>query len=323
MPETDDGAAAVAVGSEVTAEQATAVIAGEATEAPAETVETAASEGDGAAEIPEAASSAGNGAAAPRDGAPSTVSEEEAAEFEAFLDQYETHLVEGDIVTGTVLHMTDSDVIVDVGYKSEGIIPLDEFRDVDGNVRVREGDEIDVLVQRADNRRGHLVLSHRKAEKMKVWNQIEDAFEKQTPVRGRVVDRIRGGLEVDIGEIGVRGFRPGSQVDFRPVRNLGSYKGRELELRVLKLNKRRGNIVLSRRVILEEEKTEFDLILVSFGEKKINVIKAVREVTDLGLREAKELVESAPTRVKEGVNKEEADNIKGKLEEAGATVQVG
>ena len=132
-------------------------------------------------------------------------------------------------MTGTVLHMTDSDVIVDVGYKSEGIIPLDEFRDVDGNVRVREGDEIDVLVQRADNRRGHLVLSHRKAEKMKVWNQIEDAFEKQTPVRGRVVDRIRGGLEVDIGEIGVRGFLPGSQVDLRPVRNLGSYKGRELE----------------------------------------------------------------------------------------------
>ncbi|CAI8022256.1 30S ribosomal protein S1 [Geodia barretti] len=165
-------------------------------------------------------------------------------------------MVEGDIVTGTVLHMTESDVIVDVGYKSEGIIALDEFRDVDGNVRVREGDEIDVLVQRADNRRGHLVLSHRKAEKMKVWNQIEDAFEKQTPVRGRVVDRIRGGLEVDIGEIGVRGFLPGSQVDLRPVRNLGSYKGRELELRVIKLNKRRGNIVLSRRVVLEEEKTK-------------------------------------------------------------------
>ena len=216
---------------------------------------------DAVAEVAESANSTGNGSAPAQDGAPSAlsaeaVSVEEAAEFEAFLDQYQTHMVEGDIVTGTILHMTDSDVIVDVGYKSEGIIPLDEFRDVDGNVRIREGDEIDVLVQRADNRRGHLVLSHRKAEKMKVWNQIEDAFEKQTPVRGRVVDRIRGGLEVDIGEIGVRGFLPGSQVDLRPVRNLGSYKGRELELRVIKLNKRRGNIVLSRRVVLEEEKTK-------------------------------------------------------------------
>ena len=178
----------------------------------------------------------------------------DAAEFEAFLERYDTHLVEGDIVTGTVLHMAGSDVIVDVGYKAEGIISVDEFRDVEGNVRVREGDEIDVLVQRTDNRRGRLVLSHRKAEKMKVWNQIEDAFESQTAVRGRVVERIRGGLEVDIGEIGVRGFLPGSQVDLRPVRNLASYKGRELDLRVIKLNKRRGNIVVSRRVVLEEEK---------------------------------------------------------------------
>ena len=253
MPETDEGVAAVAVGSELAGEQTPAAIAGDATESLAE---EAVAGPEAVAEVAESANSTGNGSAPAQDGAPSGVSAEEAAEFEAFLDQYQTHMAEGDIVTGTILHMTDSDVIVDVGYKSEGIIALDEFRDVDGNVRIREGDEIDVLVQRADNRRGHLVLSHRKAEKMKVWNEIEDAFEKQTPVRGRVVDRIRGGLEVDIGEIGVRGFLPGSQVDLRPVRNLGSYKGRELELRVIKLNKRRGNIVLSRRVVLEEEKTK-------------------------------------------------------------------
>ncbi len=188
-------------------------------------------------------------------GAPGDAAEA-AAEFEAFLARYDTHLSEGDIVTGTILHMTDADVIVDVGYKSEGIISVDEFRDVEGNVRVQPGDAIDVLVQRTDLRRGHLILSHRKAEKMKVWSQIEDAFEQQIPVRGRVVERIRGGLEVDIGEIGVRAFLPGSQVDLRPVRNLSSYKGRELDLRVIKLNKRRGNIVLSRRVVLEEEKAK-------------------------------------------------------------------
>ncbi len=197
---------------------------------------------------------AANGADAANGAGVESSASDDRAEFEAFLERYDTHLVEGDIATGTVLHMTDADVIVDVGYKAEGIISVDEFRDVEGNVQVREGDEIDVLVQRTDNRRGRLILSHRKAEKMKVWNQIEDAYESQTAVRGRVVDRIRGGLEVDIGEIGVRGFLPGSQVDLRPVRNLASYKGRELDLRVIKLNKRRGNIVLSRRVVLEEEK---------------------------------------------------------------------
>ena len=264
MPETDEGAAAVAVGSEVVADPdpaaLTDALAGElAGETGGEAAESAAGDPAPAPAAPEAAGNGADGAggaSGAADSGSSAVSAAEAAEFEAFLEQYETHLVEGDIVSGTILHMTDADVVVDVGYKSEGIIPLDEFRDVEGQVRIEQGDEIDVLVQRADNRRGHLVLSHRKAEKMKVWNQIEDAFEKQTAVRGRVVDRIRGGLEVDIGEIGVRGFLPGSQVDLRPVRNLGSYKGRELELRVIKLNKRRGNIVLSRRVVLEEEKTK-------------------------------------------------------------------
>ncbi len=202
----------------------------------------------------------------------------DAAEFEAFLEKYDTELMEGDIVTGTVIQMGDNDAIVDVGYKSEGMIPLEEFRDMDGNVRIQQGDEIDVLVQRADSRRGHIILSHRKAEKMKVWNQIEDAYENQVPVRARVVERIRGGLEVEIGDIGVRGFLPGSQVDLRPVRNLGSYKGRDLDLRVIKLNKRRGNIVLSRRVVLEEEKqktlTALEVGRVFRGE--------VRDLTDYG-----------------------------------------
>ncbi len=258
LPEPDEAAAAPTVGVEVSGEAL--LPAGEPVAEPGGEVDDSA---DPAAGVVSA--EAENGQLATEAESPDDARADEqngesrdadAAEFEAFLDHYDTQLTEGEIVTGTVLHMAGGDVIVDVGYKCEGIISVDEFKDVEGNTRVREGDQIDVLVQRTDNRRGHLVLSHRKAEKMKVWNQIEDAFEKQTPVRGRVVDRIRGGLEVDIGEIGVRGFLPGSQVDLRPVRNLGSYKGRELELRVIKLNKRRGNIVLSRRVVLEEEKTK-------------------------------------------------------------------
>lgn len=264
MPDTEDGAAVATAASELAGGALPPTPEGAPT--PPELTPASTTDGDApvpvSAEVEEVAAAEAAAAAATNgqatDGGNGAVDDaaEAAAEFDAFLERYDTQLIEGDIVTGTVLHMTDSDVIVDVGYKSEGILSVDEFRDVEGNVKVQPGDAIDVLVQRADNRRGHLILSHRKAEKMKVWSQIEDAFEKQIPVRGRVVERIRGGLEVDIGEIGVRGFLPGSQVDLRPVRNLGSYKGRELELRVIKLNKRRGNIVLSRRVVLEEEKTK-------------------------------------------------------------------
>ncbi len=263
MPETDDGVAVATAENDLPAKMLGVALTEEGAE---EEALAGRSSGEGAPEVGDSASAMGGDgdgdslpmtAAAAEDGnGTADAAAEDAAEFEAFLDRDDIQLVEGDIVPGSVLQMIGSDVIVDVGYKSEGILSVDEFRDVDGNVRVREGDEIDVLVQRIDNRRGHLVLSHRKAEKMKVWNQIEDAFESQTTVRGRVVERIRGGLEVEIGEIGVRGFLPGSQVDLRPVRNLGSYKGRELDLRVIKLNKRRGNIVLSRRVVLEEEKTK-------------------------------------------------------------------
>lgn len=216
--------------------------------------------GNGAASVeangadPEAAAAGveGNGTGANGRDAVAELSED--AQFEQFFEAYDPQVIENELIVGQIVQVRESEVVVDIGYKSEGIISIDEFRDVEGQVKVVPGDEVEVLVQRFDNRRGHLSLSFRKAQKMRVWNQIEDAFEKQTTVVGRVVERIRGGLEVEIGEIGVRGFLPGSQVDLRPVRNLGSYKGRELELRVIKLNKRRGNIVLSRRVVLEEEK---------------------------------------------------------------------
>jgi len=249
----------------------------------------AAVDGDGAVPAPAAdADGAGEASAVPPvdastngssgNGAEAPVELSEDAEFEQFLDAYDPQVNENELEVGRVVQLRDSEVVVDIGYKAEGIISLDEFRDVEGNVKIAPGDEVEVLVQRCDNRRGHLSLSFRKAQKMRVWNQIEDAFEKQTTVLGRVVERIRGGLEVEIGEIGVRGFLPGSQVDLRPVRNLGSYKGRELELRVIKLNKRRGNIVLSRRVVLEEEK-EKTLAALEVG----RVFRGeVRDLTDYG-----------------------------------------
>lgn len=174
-------------------------------------------------------------------------------EYEKLLDEYNSNISEGEVVTGRVLQISPSEVIVDVGYKSEGIIPLDEFRDEFGNVSIKQGDEVDVLFEKAENKEGYLILSREKAEKMKVWDQIERAYQTREVVTGRVIERIKGGLAVDIG---VRAFLPGSQVDVRPVRNLESLKGEELRMRVIKVNKKRGNIVLSRKVVLEEELSE-------------------------------------------------------------------
>ena len=174
-------------------------------------------------------------------------------EYEKLLDQYNSNLTEGEVVKGKVLQVSDSEVVVDVGYKSEGMIALEEFRDEDGNINIQAGDTVDVLLEKTEDKNGNLVLSREKAEKMKVWDQIEEAYHSRRVVKGRVIERIKGGLAVDIG---VRAFLPGSQVDVRPIRNLESLRGQELEMRVIKVNKKRGNIVLSRKVVLEEELTE-------------------------------------------------------------------
>jgi small subunit ribosomal protein S1 len=173
-----------------------------------------------------------------------------AEDFEKLLDEYNSNISEGEVVSGKVLQISDGEVVVDVGYKSEGIIPLNEFRDEDGNLTLKVGDTVDVLLEKAEDKNGYLILSREKAEKMKVWDTIEEAYQNRTIVTGRVIERIKGGLAVDIG---VRAFLPGSQVDVRPVRNLDSLRGQELEMRVIKVNKKRGNIVLSRKVVMEEQ----------------------------------------------------------------------
>jgi small subunit ribosomal protein S1 len=177
-------------------------------------------------------------------------------EFARLLELYDSsfrNLGEGEVVKGTVLKVTPSDVVIDVGFKSEGMIPLQEFLDENGQLTVQAGDIVDVLLERTEDRDGYVVLSREKAEKMKIWDEVEKAYADRKVVIGRVIERIKGGLAVDIG---VRAFLPGSQIDVRPVRNLDALKGQELRMRVIKVNKKRGNIVLSRKVLLEEENAE-------------------------------------------------------------------
>ena len=204
------------------------------------------------------------------------------AEYAHLLELYDRsfrNISEGEVIKGTVLKVSSSEVIVDVGYKSEGIISLSEFFDETGQITVQPGDTVDVLLERTEDRDGHIVLSREKAEKMKIWDEVEKAHADRKVVIGRVIERIKGGLAVDIG---VRAFLPGSQIDVRPVRNLDSLKGQELRMRVIKVNKKRGNIVLSRKVLLEEENAEKKKdTLAELTEGKV-MKGVVKNITDYG-----------------------------------------
>ena len=203
-------------------------------------------------------------------------------EYEHLLAQYENsfkNLQEGQIIRGRILSVTGSEVIVDIGYKSEGIIPVSEFTDFSGEVTVKPGDSVDVLLERTEDQNGYVVLSKDKAEKMKVWDDVEKSYRSGSTVRGRVIDRIKGGLAVDIG---VKAFLPGSLVDVKPVKNLEALRGKDLEFKVISVDKKRGNIVLSRKAVVEieqEAKKKETLQLLEEG----RVLRGtVKNLTDYG-----------------------------------------
>jgi small subunit ribosomal protein S1 len=206
---------------------------------------------------------------------------EEEETYEQLLDQYGARkFAEGEVMKGTVLKITDTDVVVDIGYKSEGVIPVAQFIDPVGHVMIKVGDVIDVLLEDTDDGDGHVVLSKEKAEKVKVWEEVEKAHNENTIIRGRVIERIKGGLSVDIG---VRAFLPGSQIDVRPVKNLDALRGKEIECRVIKLNRKRGNIVLSRKIVLENEQARKKALTLEVLEEGSDVRGIVKNITDYGV----------------------------------------
>jgi small subunit ribosomal protein S1 len=173
---------------------------------------------------------------------------------ERFADLFEKAartIKEGEVVQGTVLGIDNEHVHVDVGFKSEGLIPLWELMADDGRVLVKPGDKVDVLIEETEDADGRIALSKEKADRLKIWDEISRAYEADEAVEGVIVARVKGGLSVDIG---VKAFLPGSQVDLRPVRNLEALMGERTAFKIIKFNKRRGNIVLSRRALLEKER---------------------------------------------------------------------
>ena len=182
------------------------------------------------------------------------------------------------VVTGTVVKITDKHAVIDIGLKSEGLIPLDQVMDHTGTPKFAVGDTIEVVVEREESEGGYLV-SYEKALRHKVWDKLEEAANTKIPVKGIVVSRVKGGITVDIG---IKAFLPGSQVEIRPVRNLDAYIGTEIDVRVIKLNKKRGNVVVSRKEILEEEQNaKKDVTLANLEEGAV-FTGVVKNLTDYG-----------------------------------------
>jgi small subunit ribosomal protein S1 len=212
-------------------------------------------------------------------GAPRKEGEHDAAE-DRMEDWYQQELVEfeeGEVVRGRVVQVRDSEVLIDVGYKSEGSIPIEEFQR--GGILPKVGDEIEVYLEAKEDNEGLIVLSKDKADKIKVWDAVSRAHERGTPVEGRVVEVVKGGLAVDVG---VKAFLPGSQVDLRPVKNLAAMLGQTIRAKVIKLNRRRGNVVLSRRAVLEEEREEKKKHTLEVLQEGMALSGIVKNITDYG-----------------------------------------
>ena len=193
----------------------------------------------------------------------------EAAAVEAYGDK---------ILSGKVEKQTDKYLVVDVGLKSEGLLPLEQVLDASGAVKFQPGDVIDVVIEREEPEGGYLV-SYERAQRLRIWDTIEKAASEKTPVTGTVVSRVKGGLTVDIG---IKAFLPGSQLEIRPVRNLDTYLGQPIQVRVIKLNKKRGNVVVSRKEILEEEQNSKRSATMEHLAEGAVLTGTVKNLTDYG-----------------------------------------
>ncbi len=213
----------------------------------------------------------------------SSSSMQDIADADSFMKLYEESLKsiqEGEVIQGEIVQVGKEYVLVDIGYKSEGQIPIGEFLDSDGQMNAKVGDKVEVLLEREADDEGAILLSKEKAAKIKIWDDIKDIYESDGTIKGKILSRVKGGLSVDIG---LQAFLPGSQVDLRPVRDMDALVGTEHEFKIVKYNKRRGNIVLSRRALLESDRMAIrEKTLKSLAEEAV-LQGTVKNITDYGL----------------------------------------
>jgi small subunit ribosomal protein S1 len=206
----------------------------------------------------------------------------EETDYEQLIDDY-SHFApphDGELLQGRVVKLHEKDVIVDFGYKSEGLVPIEQFIQPDGNVHIRTGDVIDVMVDRQGIQpEGYILLSHEKASRLRSWDNLEKAHRDGLVVSGRVTGRIKGGLSVDVG---VPAFMPGSQIDVRPTHNLDSFLDQDIPVKIVKLNRRRGNVVVSRKMAVEEEQSVRKSAALQVLEEGGVVSGVVKNLTEYG-----------------------------------------
>jgi small subunit ribosomal protein S1 len=209
--------------------------------------------------------------------------EDQEESMENLMDLYEEsfkRFAEGEVVTGRIISVDKDHVLVDIGYKSEGQINIEEFRDESGEIKAAVDDKVEVMVEWWDDENEVVVLSKEKAEKVKVWEDIKKSYDADEAIKGTIVNRVKGGFSVDIG---VNAFLPGSQADLRPVRNLDEMVGKTFDFKILKYNRKRSNIVLSRRVILEKEREEKRSATLSTIHEGKEVTGMVKNITEYGV----------------------------------------
>ncbi|MEO6519951.1 MAG: S1 RNA-binding domain-containing protein, partial [Pseudoxanthomonas sp.] len=203
--------------------------------------------------------------------------------FAELFEQSQIHLTKlkpGSIVMGTVVEVRNDVVVINAGLKSEGIVPIEQFRNDDGTLTVAVGDEVKVALDSLENGFGETVLSREKAKRAMVWDELEEALEANATITGRISGKVKGGFTVDIRD--VRAFLPGSLVDVRPVRDPGYLEGKELEFKIIKLDRKRNNVVVSRRAVVESENSvEREQMLERLQEGAI-VTGVVKNLTDYG-----------------------------------------
>lgn len=200
--------------------------------------------------------------------------------MEEMYEQSMRQIQEGELVEGEIIKIEDDFVLVDIGYKSEGVIPIKEFKDSDGKVTAKKGDKIDVVLEKKEDDEGAVTLSIEKAKKIRVWDKIKEIYDNDGSILGIVTSKVKGGLSVDIG---LPAFLPGSHIDLHPIRNLDSLVGKEIELKILKYNKRRNNIIVSRRAILEKDRLKQKANTLALIEEGAVLKGTVKNITDYGL----------------------------------------
>src|SRR5262245_50360794 len=214
-----------------------------------------------------------------KDRQPSAAKREEVEDFGALFENSLKAIKPGEVVRGHVVQVTRDYVTVDIGYKSEGQIPIQEFLGRDGEVEVAEGDEVDVYFDSSEGEGGGIALSRSRAEQLKVWTDIERAYQANSTVEGTIVGKVKGGLKVDIG---VSAFLPGSHADIRPARNLDRYIGQRGRFAILKFNRSRGNVVVSRRAVMEREREVLKEETLKVLEEGVILEGQVKNITDYG-----------------------------------------